>query len=80
VTTPAYMTPAEFAERIGMKEGWVRSHLDTIPHRRVGRFLRFTEDDLAAFVAKTAETHDIERTSRSRTAVERRTGAKAGAR
>lgn len=68
------MTPAEFAARIGMKEDWVRRHVSNIPHRRVGRFLRFTEADLEAYIASTAESSEfaIQRTERSATAVGRR--------
>ncbi|MFW7414716.1 helix-turn-helix domain-containing protein [Demequina sp. SO4-18] len=71
--SPATMTPAEFAERIGMKESWVRLHIKEIPHRRMGRFLRFTDADVEKFLESTAESDSIvQRTSRSTTAVGRR--------
>lgn len=67
------MTPAQFAARVGMKESWVRQHVKDIPHRRVGRFLRFSEADLEAFIEGTAESDStIQRTGRSAVAVGRR--------
>ena len=35
-----------FAEQIGKSADWVYRHLADIPHRRIGRSIRFTERDL----------------------------------
>lgn len=42
---------AWFAERIGKTADWVTRHLDDIPHMRIGRTPRFTERDLADYLA-----------------------------
>lgn len=49
---PILLTPAEAADRLGMKESRVRqlAQAGRLPHRRDGRFLRFTEHDLAVYV------------------------------
>jgi excisionase family DNA binding protein len=43
-----FMSVQEAAERLGVTEGWIyeRTRRKTIPHRKLGKFVRFTEDDL----------------------------------
>lgn len=50
------LTPAQVAARLGKGKRWVedQARAGKIPHRRIGRDIRFTEDDVAAFVASTA--------------------------
>lgn len=33
-----------------MTEHWLRSHLDQVPHTRIGREITFTDDQLRAFL------------------------------
>lgn len=42
---------AWFGEHIGKKADWVTRHLDDIPHIRVGRTPRFTEQHLRDYLA-----------------------------
>lgn len=42
---------AWFGDRIGKSADWVTRHLDDIPHSRIGRSPRFTERDLADYLA-----------------------------
>jgi excisionase family DNA binding protein len=50
-----FIDPPAAADRLGMKESRLRklAQAGKIPHHRDGRFLRFTEDDLAAYVEST---------------------------
>lgn len=54
------MTPLLTADQaallLGVPESWVREHarLGDLPHRRIGKHLRFTEDDIAAYIAASA--------------------------
>jgi len=47
-----FLTVDEAAERLGVTRGWIyeRTRRNTIPHRKLGKFVRFTEDDLHAIV------------------------------
>lgn len=50
--TTATLTPDELAERIG-KSGdyWTKAaRAKRVPHRRLGRSIRFTEDDVVAIL------------------------------
>jgi excisionase family DNA binding protein len=49
-TTRMFMTVDEAAERLGVTRGWIyeRTRRKAIPHRKLGKFVRFTEDDLQA--------------------------------
>ncbi|HYK58018.1 MAG TPA: helix-turn-helix domain-containing protein [Bryobacteraceae bacterium] len=45
-----FLTVDEAAERLGVKRSWIyeRTRRKTIPHRRLGKFVRFTEQDIHA--------------------------------
>lgn len=59
---------AEFARRIDMSESWVRKNAKSLPHHRVGSLLKFSDDSVAAFKARTAvaPVDSMRRTARSR--------------
>ncbi|WP_327376569.1 helix-turn-helix domain-containing protein [Streptomyces sp. NBC_01216] len=38
----------EAAERLNIPEKWLRERISTLPHRKFGKFVQFTEDDLHA--------------------------------
>ena len=52
----ALLTPAQAAEHLGVPESRIRrlAQQHEIGHRRLGRFLRFTTDDLDAYVTAIA--------------------------
>ncbi|RXS80564.1 hypothetical protein EST92_17310 [Streptomyces sp. TM32] len=39
---------SEAAERLNIPELWLRERISTLPHRKFGKFVQFTEDDLHA--------------------------------
>ena len=39
-----------FADQIGKSTDWTYRHLSEIPHRRIGRSIRFTDKDLADYL------------------------------
>lgn len=39
---------SEAAERLNIPEKWLRERISTLPHRKFGKFVQFTEDDLQA--------------------------------
>ena len=45
-----FLTVNEAAERLGVKRSWIyeRTRRNKIPHRRLGKFVRFTEQDIRA--------------------------------
>jgi excisionase family DNA binding protein len=45
-----FLTVDEAAERLGVKRSWIyeRTRRNAIPHRKLGKFVRFTEQDLRA--------------------------------
>jgi excisionase family DNA binding protein len=45
-----FMTVDEAAERLGVKRSWIyeRTRRNAIPHRKLGKFVRFTEQDIQA--------------------------------
>jgi len=45
-----FLTVDEAAERLGVTRGWIyeRTRRKAIPHRKLGKFVRFTEEDLHA--------------------------------
>ncbi len=47
----AVYTAAELAERIGKTEHWVKRHASQLPHRRFGRSIRWTEEDVEQILA-----------------------------
>ena len=55
--TGPLLTFTEAAQRLNVTESWLRSRVKarTVPHTRLGRFIRFTEADLDAIVAAAAE-------------------------
>ena len=52
-----FLTVDEAAERLGVTRGWIyeRTRRKAIPHRKLGKFVRFTEEDLQA-IADAAAT------------------------
>jgi len=59
---------AWFAARIGMGLDWVRHNMHSIPHRRYGRRVRFTEEDVATFL----ERHAVDPTRVQRSPLSRK--------
>ena len=58
---------AEFARRIDMSEDWVRRHTKSLPHHRVGRLVKFSDDSVTEFKARTAiNPYQLRQTPRSR--------------
>jgi excisionase family DNA binding protein len=51
-----FLTVEEAAQRLGVTEGWIyeRTRRKLIPHRKLGKFVRFTEEDLQAISAAAA--------------------------
>jgi excisionase family DNA binding protein len=51
-----FLTVEEAAERLGVKRSWIyeRTRRNTIPHRKLGKFVRFTEQDLRAIAEAAA--------------------------
>jgi excisionase family DNA binding protein len=51
-----FLTVDEAAERLGVKRSWIyeRTRRNTIPHRKLGKFVRFTEQDIRAIADATA--------------------------
>ncbi|MEU9120548.1 hypothetical protein AB0C96_11925 [Streptomyces sp. NPDC048506] len=39
---------SEAAERLNIPEKWLRERISTLPHRKLGRYVQFAEDDLQA--------------------------------
>jgi excisionase family DNA binding protein len=56
-----FYTVDEAAARLGMKVSWLyeRTRRKAIPHRRLGKYVRFTEDDLRA-ISDAAATGTLE--------------------
>lgn len=54
---------AWMAEQLGKTVDWVTRHLDDIPHHKVGASVRFTEANLAAYLAQTEVQPNIMRAS-----------------
>jgi excisionase family DNA binding protein len=52
-----FMTVDEAAERLGVTRSWIyeRTRRKALPHRKLGKFVRFTEEDLQA-IADAAAT------------------------
>jgi excisionase family DNA binding protein len=52
-----FLTVEEAAQRLGVTVGWIyeRTRRKTIPHRKLGKFVRFTEEDLRAIVEAAAK-------------------------
>jgi excisionase family DNA binding protein len=52
-----FLTVDEAAARLGVTRGWIyeRTRRKAIPHRKLGKFVRFTEQDLQA-IADAAAT------------------------
>ena len=55
-----FLTVEEAAERLGVKRSWIyeRTRRNTIPHRKLGKFVRFTEQDLRA-IAEAASIGEL---------------------
>jgi excisionase family DNA binding protein len=45
-----FLTVDEAAERLGVTRSWIyeRTRRKALPHRKLGKFVRFTEEDLQA--------------------------------
>ncbi|MFF4500379.1 hypothetical protein [Streptomyces sp. NPDC001401] len=39
---------SEAAERLNIPEKWLRERISTLPHRKFGKFVQFTDEDLRA--------------------------------
>ena len=52
-----FYTVEEAAERLGLRPSWLyeRTRRKAIPHRRLGKYVRFTEEDLRAIVDAAAK-------------------------
>jgi excisionase family DNA binding protein len=52
-----FLTVEEAAQRLGVTAGWIyeRTRRKAIPHRKLGKFVRFTEEDLRAIVEGAAK-------------------------
>lgn len=52
--TALTMTVAEAAQRLGVSEQWLRDNAvkGVVPSHKVGRYRRFTEADLAAYLER----------------------------
>lgn len=52
-----FLTVEEAARRLGVTVGWIyeRTRRKAIPHRKLGKFVRFTEEDLQAIVEAAAK-------------------------
>ena len=52
-----FLTVEEAAQRLGVTAGWIyeRTRRKSIPHRKLGKFVRFTEEDLRAIVEAAAK-------------------------
>ena len=52
-----FLTVEEAAQRLGVTAGWIyeRTRRKAIPHRKLGKFVRFTEEDLQAIVEAAAK-------------------------
>lgn len=61
---------AEFARRIDMSEGWVRKNVRSLPHHKVGRRVKFSDECVEAFKARThVNPYQLRQSERSRKAV-----------
>ncbi|MGW1123838.1 hypothetical protein [Streptomyces sp. NPDC002526] len=45
---PLHIGYDEAAVRLNIPEKWLRERISTLPHRKLGKFVQFTEDDLRA--------------------------------
>ena len=52
-----FLTVEEAAQRLGVSVGWIyeRTRRKAIPHRKLGKFVRFTEEDLRTIVEAAAK-------------------------
>jgi excisionase family DNA binding protein len=55
-----FLTVDEAAERLGVTRSWIyeRTRHNRIPHRKLGKFVRFTEQDIRA-IADAAAIGDL---------------------
>ena len=55
-----FLTVDEAAERLGVTRSWIyeRTRRNRIPHRKLGKFVRFTEQDIRA-IADAAAIGDL---------------------
>jgi excisionase family DNA binding protein len=67
MTAPLLYTLAEAAELLQVTENWLKVNVsaNAIPHRRVGRAIRFNRDDLDLLVEQCAKTRVKAKTRRS---------------
>lgn len=50
-----YMSPEELAKKLGVPVSWVydrtrRGHPDRIPHHKLGRYVRFSQAEIATYL------------------------------
>jgi hypothetical protein len=48
---PRLLSFTDAAAHLGVSESWLRTHVRDLPHRRLGRKVMFTVDDLDRIVA-----------------------------
>ena len=55
--SPVFLTYAEASERLGLTVNWLQDQVQArlIPCHRLGRSVRFTQDDLAQIIAMTRQ-------------------------
>jgi len=56
MSSRVFLTVDQAAERLGVKRSWIyeRTRRNTIPHRKLGKLVRFTEQDLVAIAEAAA--------------------------
>ncbi|MEU4205330.1 helix-turn-helix domain-containing protein [Streptomyces sp. NPDC026294] len=64
----------EAAARLGIPEKWLRERIGTLPHRKMGRYVQFTAEDLKAisdmhFVGPSSDTTSSKGSSATLTAL-----------
>ncbi|MEV3853082.1 hypothetical protein AB0J38_02005 [Streptomyces sp. NPDC050095] len=59
---------SEAAERLNIPEKWLRERISTLPHRKFGKFVQFTEEDLRAISDMHAVTPGATNAQESKTA------------
>ncbi|UNZ18167.1 helix-turn-helix domain-containing protein [Streptomyces sp. 891-h] len=45
---PIHLGYAEAAERLNLPEKWLRERITSLPHRKFGKLVKFTEEDIRA--------------------------------
>lgn len=68
---PPFSAP-EAARRLGVTESWLREHRHEVPFVRIGRFRRYTQAHLDAYLTRmTVDPDPLGRSSRSKAPVKK---------